>query len=60
MTNLLVKNVQAQKLKKPDLPVSEFRFNQADFVRPQLKRKASSMLIAITNQFSKLDLNRSV
>jgi Fe-S oxidoreductase len=40
MTNLLGKNVTAQKLKSQTYLLSEFLINQADYRPPQLKRKA--------------------
>jgi Fe-S oxidoreductase len=40
MTNLLGKNVEAQKLKSQTFLLSEFLINQADYHPPQLKRKA--------------------
>jgi Fe-S oxidoreductase len=40
MTNLLGKNLEAQKLKSQTYLFSEFLINQADYRPPQLKRKA--------------------
>jgi FAD/FMN-containing dehydrogenase/Fe-S oxidoreductase len=40
MTNLLGKNLEAQKLKSQTYLLSEFLVNQADYRPPQLKRKA--------------------
>src|SRR5438270_137115 len=40
MTNLLGKNLEAQKLKSRTYLFSEFLINQADYRPPQLKRKA--------------------
>src|ERR1043165_7324757 len=50
MTNLLGNNIQAQKLKSQFFLLSEFLVNQAGYRPPQLKRKAMSTRIAITNR----------